>query len=133
MAAGFGVPLSWKPSSYGEVKAPHRLSFPMAVRTMLDNLFTILLVPKSLWKLPIERLRQSALGHDEFRSYMRDLIDDAKGTEKNQAENLLIALVTHAGDSHGVLNDEEIMGNTFAFLMAGHETVYCQFIDAAHN
>lgn len=140
MAAGFGVPLSWESPAYEKLKPPHRLPFRDAVNAMLDNLLTILLVPKKLLMLPIKHLRQAELGYSEFASHMWDLIDSAKRLGKTDEQNLLTVLVKHAAQEkaqEGYLQDQEILGNTFAFLIAGHETTYIYPIfmaeDRAHT
>lgn len=75
-------------------------------------------------------MRDSRLAYDEFGGYMRDLLKREKALgEKSTGQNLLAALVKYSRDSDDVkgdkvLTDEEIIGNTFIFLIAGHETTY---------
>lgn len=63
--------------------------------------------------------------------YMKELLEREKMLGKeSDGQNLLAALVKHAsstdeddGEKRG-MSDEEIIGNTFVFLIAGHETTY---------
>jgi cytochrome P450 len=88
-----------------------------------------MIVPRALWNLPIKPLRAAAEGYHEFGRYMSDLIDREKGL-KNERDrhNLLSNLVRHSTeqgkDNERILTDEEILGNTFIFLIAGHESTY---------
>lgn len=128
--AGFGVPFSWETSS-DEIWPNHKLSFRDAVSSVLHHLLGTVLVPKLLWKLPIEYLRECELGYDEFGKYMYELLDREKKRGKDSdGQNLLAALVKHAAEDDvgekGRLSDQEIIGNTFIFLIAGHETTYLQ-------
>jgi cytochrome P450 len=136
--AGFGVPFTWEASS-DEVWPKHKLSFRDALTNVLHHLITIVLVPKKLWKLPIEILRISELGYNEFGTYMRELLEREKRLGKDSdGQNLMSALVKHAATEddngvQGVLQDEEIIGNTFIFLLAGHETTYSNSFTNTEN
>jgi len=129
--AGFGVPFTWESSSE-EIWPGHKLSFRKSVETVLQHLGAIVLIPKRLWKLPIQYLRDTEEGYEEFGLYMRDLLDrERKLGKESDGQNLLSALVKHAvtedgegQEVEGVLQDQEIIGNTFIFFMAGHETTY---------
>jgi len=53
---------------------------------------------------------------------------EAGGMERGEGTNLLGALARHARECEELgevgLSDDEIIGNTFIFLIAGHETRY---------
>jgi cytochrome P450 len=88
-----------------------------------------MIVPRALWNLPIKPLRAAAEGYHEFGRYMSDLIEREKDLKnENDRHNLLSNLVrrsTEQGkENERVLTDEEIIGNTFIFLIAGHESTY---------
>jgi cytochrome P450 len=125
--AGFGVPFTWEESS-DEIWPNHKMSFRDAVDTLMHNLLAIVLLPKKLLKLPIKALRTSEQAYTEFGAYMHDLLDREKKLGKDSnGQNLMSVLVKHAASEQnvstlGVLQDEEIIGNTFIFLLAGHET-----------
>ena len=134
--AGFGVPFSWEVSS-DEIWPNHRRSFRNAVSSVLHHLLGIVITPKLLWKLPIGYLRECEVGYEEFGKYMHELLEREKKRAKNSdGQNLLAALVKHAAEDDvaekGRLNDQEIIGNTFIFLIAGHETTYPQSLEKAN-
>lgn len=123
--AGFGVPFTWESSD--QVWPRHKLSFREAVRTVVGNLFAIILVPKILRKLPTTYFRKLEDAYNDFGVYMRELLEREK-LGKDSDGNLLSTLVQHSAtengaDEEGVLHDQEIIGNTFILLVAGHETV----------
>ncbi|PRP83543.1 cytochrome P450 [Planoprotostelium fungivorum] len=120
-AAAFGIPFKWTDSS-----APwpnHQLSFYQSLVTLLDRLFSILLIPNFIFQLPIDSIRKSKNAYDEFGQYLTDIItrEKEKSSEERDEgkENLMAALVRMA---EGNLTDREITGNAFLFLIAGHET-----------
>lgn len=125
-AAGYGYPMEWEAS--GEVPSGHLMSFRKSIHITLDNLVTLAAIPR--W-LPSRQIRTAAEACEELGKYMRGLIDLGKqrkqpGNSRN-ANNILQALVQHSGESSGneksrVLTDDEIVGNAFIFLLAGHET-----------
>lgn len=128
--AGFGVPFTWEASS--DEKWPnHILSFRSAVETVLHHLIAIVLLPKILLKLPFPALRRAELGYNEFGAYMQDLVDRENKLGKDSTRaNLIAELLKYApsegneGDQKASLQDQEIIGNMFIFLIAGHETTY---------
>ena len=128
--AGYGIPFDWEETAQ-QINKTHKLSFRGAVQCVLRNILPIVAVPKALWKLPIQSLRESEEGYNEFGAYMRELLELEKCLgKKSDGQNLLSALVKHAATEdgeQGVLTDREIIGNTFVFLLAGHETTYILF------
>jgi cytochrome P450 len=127
IGAGYGMPFSWDTATQ-DIWPNHKLSFRDAVDTVMHHLFAILLVPEMLLKLPIKHFRDAELGYKEFGSYMRELLERERQLGKaSDGQNLLSALVKHSAmekGEQGVLRDQEIIGNTFIFLIAGHETTY---------
>ncbi|PRP81004.1 putative P450 monooxygenase [Planoprotostelium fungivorum] len=120
-AAAFGIPFKWTDSS-----APwpnHQLSFYQSLVTLLDRLFSILLIPNFIFQLPINSIRKSKNAYDEFGQYLTDIVTREKersSEERDEGkENLMAALIRMA---EGNLTDREITGNAFIFLIAGHET-----------
>jgi cytochrome P450 len=127
--AGFGTPFTWEAST-DDVPPNHQISFREAISSTLAHILTILITPKLLLRtLPFRGMRDSNLAYDEFGRYMRDLVEREKALgEKSDGQNLLAALAKFSGDSDDVkgkvMTDDEIIGNIFVFLMAGHETTY---------
>jgi cytochrome P450 len=131
--AGFGVPFTWNKSS-DEVWPKHTLSFRDAVSNLVNNLLPLVVLPKVVRQLPVQSLRTVEEAYGEFGTYLREILAREKalskeGKDQDAHPNLLSALVKHAamveeGGVSAALTDQEIIGNTFIFLIAGHETTY---------
>jgi cytochrome P450 len=119
--------LSWNDTGE-EIWPQHNLSLRDAIWQSLHNLLPIMVVPKALWGLPLKSLRAAADGYSEFGRYMHELVERERAVYGRKRDNLLSTLVRHATE-HGkeddrMLTDEEIIENTFIFLIAGHESTY---------
>jgi cytochrome P450 len=123
--AGYGYSFEWE--SAGEVKNGHRLSFHESILITLENLFTLAAIPKPLLNLPIKKFQTAKTAWKEFGVYLQELVDLGRTRQEKSAQNdsLLNALVAAnvGGDSKARrLSDDDIVGNSFFFLLAGHET-----------
>lgn len=122
--AGYGYPFDWESAS--EVNNEHRLSFHESILVILENLFMLAAIPKYLLNLPIKKLQIAKRAWMEFGVYLQELVDLGRTRQEKSASNdsLLNALVAaNVGDhSKDHLSDDEIVGNSFIFLIAGHET-----------
>jgi len=127
-AAGYGYPFEWESST--EIPSGHQMSFRESIHMTLDNLVTHAALPKWLLKLPIRNFPRIAQAYNEFEKYLRELIDIGKREQmvkSKSANNILQALIQHSGETQEdikdrVLTEDEIVGNAFIFLLAGHET-----------
>src|SRR5437667_8587280 len=91
--AGFGIPFSWETTAE-EVWPNHKLSFRDAVSSVLHHLLGIVILPRPLWKLPFQYLRETEEGYEEFGKYMLEVLDREKKLGKDSnGQNLLAALV----------------------------------------
>ena len=125
MGAGYGVPFTWDKVS-DEPWPNHRMSFKQAVLGLIEHLLAIVIIPKTLWQLPFQRMRTMERNYQEFGQYLRDLLDRPQiqsSGDENRGENLISALVKSAEMDKG-LTDDQVLGNAFMFLVAGHETTY---------
>ncbi|KAL9037504.1 MAG: hypothetical protein Q9214_005676, partial [Letrouitia sp. 1 TL-2023] len=123
----------------------HEMSYFQALNSLLKNLVPILLLPKfALDHLPIEKVKLSKKSYIEWGKYLQELLRDKKaniGAKKEKdGMDLMGALVKGAGIADGstrvpsymekgrtttpkqLLTDDEIIGNAFVILLAGHET-----------
>jgi len=129
MGAGYGVPFTWQESS-DKPWPKHKLSFKSSVLGLLKHLLGIVVIPKVIWKLPFQRLQTMNEVYDEFGQYLRDLLERPKTLkEEDLSQNLISALSKSAEmeklDIGSVgLTEDQIIGNAFIFLVAGHETTY---------
>jgi len=135
MGAGYGVPFTWDKVS----DAPwpnHRLTFQQATLGLVEHLLPIVLIPKFLWQVPLQRMKRMKRDYEEFGQYLRDLLDQPQTSQNTgRGENLVSALarsaemekgdgVSAGGSTPVRLTDEQILGNAFMILVAGHETTY---------
>jgi cytochrome P450 len=129
-AAGYGCQFEWESSA--AIPPGHRLSFRDSICTTLDNLITLIVVPSWLRKLPIKHLRETQLAYVEFGKYLQGLVDLGKRDQGSKSEigedNIINALVRQSIEDQRlkgrVLTDDEVVGNAFIFLLAGHDTTY---------
>lgn len=147
--AGFGVRLHW-PHEGKETIIPrgHKLSYKDALETLLHNLIPIILTPRwMLSRSPLKVHKTANLAYNEWGMYMRELYHEkraeVKRGEGREGMDLMGALVKGAGMTEDTLKadgsadaekaqalhpnmqlftDDEILGNAFVFILAGHET-----------
>lgn len=147
--AGFGVRLEWPHEETSkQIPAGHTLTYKEALETLLLNIITVMLTPKSILRnSPLKLHKVANKAYVEWGKYMREMYEakreEVKGGESSEGMDLMGALVKGAGitteslnangqaDSKNdgstpaprqLLTDEEIYGNAFVFILAGHET-----------
>ena len=146
--AGFGVRLEW-PHEEREHVIPqgHTLTYKDALSGLLENIIVVLMTPKWLLRnSPLKLHKTAQEAYIEWGKYMREMYEDkrteVKKGETTEGMDLMGALVKGAGitadslnaDMNGdpekgaspvnkqLLTDDEILGNAFVFILAGHET-----------
>lgn len=144
--AGFGVSLKW-PHEEAEAPIPegHTMAYKEALETLLKNILVMILFPR--WVLrnsPLEVHKKTYHAFTEWGQYMREMYEskrsEVKEGEEREGMDLMGALVNGAGLTTEALNangkadpekaapikqlltDDEIFGNAFVFILAGHET-----------
>ncbi|KAL8740699.1 MAG: hypothetical protein Q9190_006629 [Brigantiaea leucoxantha] len=128
-----------------QFREEHAMPYTTALASLLHNLIPILLLPRILLKhIPVEIVRSSYNAYIEWGKYMGELLRNKKADIAAQkddsgmdlmglllkgagitAESLNMPLSTDKGKENSpkqLLSDDEIMGNAFVFLLAGHET-----------
>ncbi|KAJ8517940.1 hypothetical protein ONZ45_g4933 [Pleurotus djamor] len=122
----FGFPFKWS--------SPARLSdgsmsVQEALRIVTDtNLFAIS-APKWVRKLPVKWIQESRIAHEQLARFMREQVEqrkealkpDVKGALGCDAFSMLVA-ANESEDPKLQLSDQELIGNVFIMLFAGHET-----------
>lgn len=110
----------------------HSMAYTEALQKVLSNTILLVALPMTLLRWwPSDRLRSAATAFDEWQSYMEDLyaqkqkeLSDEK--DDNKATDLMSGLVRAAGNidrgEQPLLSRDEIRGNAFVILLAGHET-----------
>jgi len=87
--------------------------------------------PTWAWKLLFPWIRRIRRAYDTMRAFMRTIVSTIRETIRSEAEDtatkrardlfsLLIQASEDAGGKIG-LNDNELNGNVFSFLFAGHD------------
>ncbi|KAF9048962.1 cytochrome P450 [Panaeolus papilionaceus] len=119
--AGFGQSISWENDD--DIPAGHKMSFKKAMYIVSEDFFIPLVVPK--WALGLTK-RTEAAGQalTELRAYFLEMIHRRHLSEKVERHDLLSILLEE--NSHHLddapLTDDEVIGNVFIFIIAGHET-----------
>ncbi|KAJ7288730.1 cytochrome P450 [Mycena rebaudengoi] len=121
---GFGTPVAWNwtSPSFG-------VHVGEALRIFSDSIIARMLTPRWMYRLRIPSLLTIESAYISLRQFMRDLIQDRKEElftnqdGKNEHKDVF-RLMVRASESEGSLrlSDEELTGNTFLMLFAGHET-----------
>ena len=127
--AAYGYPLRWNENP--PCASPTSLSYRAAVVQFTAHLMPIFLTPQ--WLLRLAR-KDSTRGraweaYTAFESYMRGMLDHQRArlsAAECTDENLLTVLI-RSEDQYDEkagkrMSAREVMGNTFIFLFAGHET-----------
>ncbi|KAH6603406.1 Cytochrome P450 2J3 [Trichoderma cornu-damae] len=133
-AVFFDKKIDWSRESEKPENLPpnHKLRYETALFTVLDKLAILAVTPK--WVLnhvPLKPFQKAGLAFEEFTRYILELCDhatqsihDAEGKKrKNMLETIVAASIPEANQRGLAQSQENIMGNMFFTLMAGHETV----------
>lgn len=121
--AGFGRRISWTDDQ--KVPPGHRIAFKDALHIVSTEIFVKLAVPK--WAMGLtQRFRNVQTAFDELRVYMLEMIEARKNSEKKEERYDLFSSLLDANeeesDGEAKLSDDELLGNIYIFLVAGHET-----------
>ena len=122
----------------------HEMSYADAIFSVSHDVFWLFAFPRSILKFfPFESARRAYRAYSEWGQYMREMLDAkrkelAGGKEvAPRGTDLLSSLVRSSADVNtfvndnttnsgkigvGGLSDDELMGDAFVLIMAGHET-----------
>ncbi len=113
----------------------HKMSFQHSVDSVLNYLPFIIFFPSWLLRnSPLSIMKDMQLSSDEFNGHMKELIEDneqflnaSSGDMKqdiNTGRNDLLSNIVKASsaDKKQALSEQEMVGNIFIFILAGHET-----------
>lgn len=123
-SAGFGRKISF--SDDLRIPPGHKMSFKDALHYVSTNMIIPVMLPA--WALNLtEHLRTVRDSVKELRMYMQEMIDERRTSDKKSDSHdlftkLLEANLEEVEGSHTRLDDSELIGNIFIFLLAGHET-----------
>ncbi|KAH9035825.1 cytochrome P450 [Lactarius hengduanensis] len=122
VAGRFGRRVTW--TSNLIVPPGHQMTFKDAFQILSSNMGLKIILPN--WAMNLtERTRRVNLAFNELKQYMVEMVDDRKSAEtKEERYDLFSGLLDAAHDDPDVMKRDltHIPGNTFVFLLAGHET-----------
>ncbi|KAG9089767.1 hypothetical protein FS749_001071 [Ceratobasidium sp. UAMH 11750] len=137
-SAALGQRMSWNDESNTGLPPGYSISFQQALKAVSNSIFLRLLTPPWAdgWTVST---RNMSTGFKEFKKYLRDMIAAHRNQGKLDqnmigtsdialapTENLFNVMMSASEDDMAEagkgLADEDVTGNAFLFLFAGHET-----------
>jgi len=120
---GFGFPSTW-------ATPPRAVDGGMpiqeAIKIVAETVHISMALPEWLWYLPIPRLREARIARQRLRAFMREQVTERKAlvaAGDTRADAFTIMVKANQDElSKYQLDDQELIGNIFIFLFAGHET-----------
>ncbi|KAJ6507149.1 cytochrome P450 [Mycena vitilis] len=129
---GFGTHIAWQTEDKSETSV---IPFDQALSIVSSNSILRLITPRWMYKLPIKKLHDVETAYSSLAyttsetNFMEKLIKTRReelsvGAEANDGRNDLFRVMLRASEGEGTLrmSDDELSGNTFVILFAGHET-----------
>ncbi|KAG6917128.1 hypothetical protein DXG01_003794 [Tephrocybe rancida] len=124
---GFGFSFNW---SAPPTAPDGSMSVQEALRIVADSSMLAIAAPKWLLALPFRRFKEVREAHDQLMGFMRGQVSERKadisghGSVKGGKNDAFTLLVKANEDeaSKLKLDDQELIGNVFIMLFAGHET-----------
>ncbi|KAH9998677.1 cytochrome P450 [Russula vinacea] len=123
VAGRFGRRMTW--TSDLAVPPGHQMTFKDALHILSSNLILRIVLPR--WAKHFSKhARKIDLASKELKQYMVEMVEARKNGDKvDQRYDLFSGLLDATQDESGseaVLGGDELIGNMFVFLFAGHET-----------
>ncbi|KAJ7590446.1 cytochrome P450 [Mycena floridula] len=121
---GFGFSFNWtEPLTTSD----GGMSVQESLRIVADTYMLELFLPKWLSVLPIEKLRESRLAFKTLINFMKEQVQQRKAeiSAEGKARDNAFSLLVQANETESdkvKLGDDELIGNVFGLLFAGHET-----------
>ncbi|KAL0960014.1 hypothetical protein HGRIS_011664 [Hohenbuehelia grisea] len=123
-SCAFGFPFTW---SEPGIAPDGSMPVQEAIRIVTETHMFKIAAPKWAWKLPIKWIQESKRAHEQLAAFMRAQVNNRKaeindgGSLASNAFSMLVqANELESGKLR--LSDEELIGNVFIMLFAGHET-----------
>ncbi|KAH8991730.1 cytochrome P450 [Lactarius akahatsu] len=121
--AGFGRRVTW--TSDLTVPPGHQMTFKDALHIVSTKLFLKMVAPDWVMNLT-ERTKRINLAFSELEQYMAEMVHARRSAETKEERHDLFSVLLDAtsDDPNGSLTitEQELFGNMFIFLLAGHET-----------
>ncbi|KAG8773179.1 hypothetical protein FRC15_002220 [Serendipita sp. 397] len=118
-SAGFGMRVPWIDT---EPPPGHNMTFKRAMEVISSDILLKVIVPRMFMNWS-KRTAIVESGFNELQQYIREMIRDRASSYRDYSDLFSNLISANDNDSEGLsLLDEELMGNIFIFLIAGHET-----------
>ncbi|KAJ7100252.1 cytochrome P450, partial [Mycena belliarum] len=123
-SCGFGFPVTWDTPPKA---ADGAMPVQEALKLITDNSLTWQVVPKWIMALPIPKFRSIRLARRRVARFMQDQLTERKaqvaasGDTGADAFTMLVKANQDESTKYQ-LDDEEVIGNVFLLMFAGHET-----------
>ncbi|KAG6898860.1 hypothetical protein C0993_003485, partial [Termitomyces sp. T159_Od127] len=125
---GFGFSFNW---SAPPTAPDGNMSVQEALRIVADSHMLAIAAPKWLLSLPFRRFQAVREAHEQLMEFMRSQVAERRAdisgqnsgiADKNDAFTLLVKANEDEEASKLQLDDQELIGNVYIMLFAGHET-----------
>ncbi|EUC59293.1 cytochrome P450 family protein [Rhizoctonia solani AG-3 Rhs1AP] len=122
--AGLGQDVLWGSDT---VPKGHRLAFKDALTIVSSTMFLPLILPNWAWGLR-QSWKDAKQAHTELRLYFHKMIRSRRDLKEQKIQDVinrehdLFNQLVFARDADDMLTEDELIGNVFIFLLAGHET-----------
>jgi cytochrome P450 len=127
-AVGYGKRIEFASSTSMKTE---EMSTGEAIQTIIGNIIKLALVPKLILNnMPISNFRQVGKAYKALKIHVQDLINFERNRDSSDGEQTILKMLVEQSSQDAkkhnqrILRDDEIMGNSFIFLLAGHETTY---------
>lgn len=123
-----------EPSRIRDLPSGHTMDFTDCLTFLLRNIMYMMILPHWLLRnSPVKGMRKTFWAYIEFGQYMREMFASKKSPsspnrpiDSRPTTDLVSQLIRLSGDgakpSELSLTDDEVIGNLFVFIIAGHET-----------
>ncbi|KAJ9653402.1 cytochrome P450 [Neophaeococcomyces mojaviensis] len=116
-----------------DIDPGHSMSYTYAIHCLLDNILLQFIFPKSIMRwIPSATIRKAEESYMEWGNYMREMLLNKKealetGNANKETNDILTQLVKGQlvdpdAKTKQQLTQEELLGNMFVLILAGHET-----------
>ncbi|KAJ7359256.1 cytochrome P450 [Mycena albidolilacea] len=97
-----------------------------ALKIVTETALLAMNIPQWLWHLPIPRLREARVARERLRTFMQEQVVERKalvaaGDKRADAFTIMVKANEDESTKYR-LDDQELIGNIFVLLFAGHET-----------
>ena len=125
---GFGFPFSWVEPPRN---SPGEMTLQESFKIISETTIFAVGAPKWAWYIPTKWVQSTRKGYDTMREFVKSQVRIRREEIRNRDQDALkrkdiFSLLLEANENEEggkmALNEQELVGNVFALLFAGHET-----------